>query len=104
MWIDLVGFVIILWIVFEDLRLLFIVEASNQFINTKIFPPLLAVYEPGILLALADPCEPVHLTSSSQVRHRIYVLVETVAVSDQLAATVLLHDGFTMDKVSNRSV
>lgn len=104
MWIDLVGFVIILWIVLEDLGLLFIIEASNQFVNPEIFPPLLAVYKPRIFLALAEACEPVHLTSSSQVRHRIYVLVKSVAVSNQLAATVLLHDGVTMDKVSSRSV
>lgn len=42
----LIGFVVILWIVFRDLGLLVVAEVSNEFIHTKLFPPLLTFDKP----------------------------------------------------------
>lgn len=48
MWRDsyLIGFVVVLWIVFRDFGLLIVAEVSNEVIHTKLFPPFLTVDEP----------------------------------------------------------
>lgn len=48
MWRDsyLIGFVVVLWIVFRDFGLLIVAEVSNEVIHTKILPPFLTVDEP----------------------------------------------------------
>ena len=38
---------IVLRVVLEDFRLLFIIEGSYELVDTEVFSPLLTVYEPG---------------------------------------------------------
>jgi len=80
---NLVSFVVILRVVLEDFGLLLVVKASDQLIHIKLLSPFLTVYEPASLLVIVDAFELFQLTSSSQARHRIYVLVGIVAVSGQ---------------------
>ena len=47
----LVCFVVILWIVLEDLRLLFVVEVPNQIVYLEFFPPFLTVHKPAVVSA-----------------------------------------------------
>lgn len=42
----LVGFVVVLGIVFEDFRLLRIFEVTNKVIEIELFPPVLAIDKP----------------------------------------------------------
>lgn len=39
---------IVLWVVLEDLRLLYVIKCPYELVNTKVFPPFLAIYEPDI--------------------------------------------------------
>ena len=39
---------IVLWVVLEDLGLLWVVEVTNEFVKAELLSPLLAVDEPGI--------------------------------------------------------
>ena len=39
---------IVLRVVLEDFRLLYVVEGPYKLINTKVFPPFFTVYEPGV--------------------------------------------------------
>lgn len=39
---------IVLRVVFEDLWLLYVIEGPYELVNTKVFPPFFAVYEPGV--------------------------------------------------------
>lgn len=38
---------IVLRVVFEDLRLLFVIEGPYELVDTKVFPPFFAIYEPN---------------------------------------------------------
>ena len=46
---------VVLWVVFEDIRLLFVIESPYKFVNTKVFPPFFAVYKPSMPSQLTDP-------------------------------------------------
>ena len=48
----LVGLVVILWVVFENLLLLLIIEVANQIIQTKFLSPLLGVDKPARLISV----------------------------------------------------
>ena len=50
-WNHLVYFVIVLWVILKDLWLLFVIEGPYELVNTKVFSPFFAVYEPGSLLS-----------------------------------------------------
>ena len=43
---------IVLRVVLEDPRLLFVIEGPYELVDTKVFPPLFTVYEPGIFSQL----------------------------------------------------
>ena len=43
---------VILWVILEDFRLLFVIEGPYELVNIKVFSPFLAVYEPCILSQL----------------------------------------------------
>lgn len=42
----LVGLMVVLWIVFEDLSFLYVVETPHKLVHPEILPPFLALYEP----------------------------------------------------------
>lgn len=44
---------IVLRVVLENLRLFFVIEGPYELVDTKIFPPFFAVYEPSIVPQLA---------------------------------------------------
>lgn len=52
---DLVRLVIILGVVFKDLRLFRVLESSDQIVRAEFVPPLLAVNEPGIVMSQSGP-------------------------------------------------
>lgn len=39
---------IVLWVVLEDLRFLNVIKRPYELIDTKVFSPFFAVYEPGV--------------------------------------------------------
>lgn len=43
----LVGLVVVLWVVLEDLWFLLVIEISHKIVHTELLSPLLAIYEPG---------------------------------------------------------
>ncbi len=43
---NLVGLVVVLWVVLEDLRLLLVIKVANKVIEPKVIPPLLTIDEP----------------------------------------------------------
>lgn len=43
---DLVGLVVVLWVVLEDLGLLLVVKVANKVIESKLLPPRFTVNEP----------------------------------------------------------
>ena len=49
----LVRLVVILWVVLENLRLLFVLEVLDQIVHTstKLFPPRLAINEPESMVS-----------------------------------------------------
>ena len=61
----LIGLVVVLWVVFEDLGLLGVLEVLDQVVEVEFFPPGLAVHEPDHRL--------VHLPSS-RVAGNIHLL------------------------------
>ena len=48
----LVRFVIVLRVVLENPRLLFVIEGPYKLVDTEVFPPFFAVYEPGVFSQL----------------------------------------------------
>lgn len=46
----LVCFVVILWVVLEDLGLLFVIEIPYKVVNSKVCPPFLTLDEPEIYI------------------------------------------------------
>ena len=43
---------VILWVILEDFRLLFVIEGPYELVDTKVFSPFFAIYEPYILSQL----------------------------------------------------
>ena len=43
---------VILWVILEDFRLLFVIEGPYELVNTEVFSPSFAVYEPCIVFQL----------------------------------------------------
>lgn len=52
----LVCFVVILWVVLEDLWLLLVLEIPYKVVNSKFFPPFLTLDEPEALVQSTDYC------------------------------------------------
>jgi hypothetical protein len=61
----LVSLVVVLWVVFEDLGLLRVIEVANKFIETELFSPLLAVDEPTRMIV--SKISGAHLLLSSEM-------------------------------------
>ena len=47
----LIGLVVVLWVVLEDLSLLSVVKVQDKVVETEIFAPLLTLQEPVLLSA-----------------------------------------------------
>lgn len=62
---------VVLWVVFEDLGLLWVIEAANELIKAELLSPLLAVDEPGIEVSTPPSPTPiilcVHLLGESNI-------------------------------------
>lgn len=43
---------IVLRVVLEDLRLLFVIEGPYELVDAKVFPPFFTIYEPSIFSQL----------------------------------------------------
>jgi hypothetical protein len=76
-----IGFVVILRVVFENLRLLLVIEVADEPVEVEFLPPFLAVDEPIFRLSLWVYRRYAGRTSSLKEQHRTCGLAEIAAVA-----------------------
>lgn len=73
--------VVVLWIVFENLGLLLVVEVADEIVEAKFRAPFLAVDEPVFALVYACMMGVRKRTSSLRAPHRTCGLAEIAAIN-----------------------